>query len=187
MPEASKTKCGAKPYGSYKVPSQVELAKRQKFEEPMSETDFLEGGDVDEPVTGTTETIRANVSYPPLRGVIPRCHPSLDACNTATNNCSGHGSCFQKYGSSDGSGQSCFSCGCRATVELVGPDGKSTSTTYWGGAACNKKDISSSFWLLAGFTVVMVGVISWGIGMLYSMGEEKLPSVIGAGVTSKSR
>jgi hypothetical protein len=32
----------------------------------------------------------------------------------------------------------------------------------------------------------MVGIIGWSIGMMYSIGEEKLPGVIGAGVSSKA-
>lgn len=38
------------------------------------------------------------------------------------------------------------------------------------------------FWLLAGFSVVLVAAVSWGVGLLWSIGEEELPSVIGAGV-----
>jgi hypothetical protein len=29
-----------------------------------------------------------------------------------------------------------------------------------------------------------MGLVGWGIGMLFSIGEEKLPGVIGAGVSS---
>lgn len=39
-----------------------------------------------------------------------------------------------------------------------------------------------SFWLIAGFTVALVAAVSWGVGLLYSIGQEELPSVIGAGV-----
>ena len=53
---------------------------------------------------------------------------------------------------------------------------------YWGGAACQKKDVSAPFFLLAGLTIALVGVVSWGIGLLMSVGQEELPSVIGAGV-----
>lgn len=43
------------------------------------------------------------------------------------------------------------------------------------------------FWLLAGFSVLMAGLVSWGIGMLLTMGNEELPSVIGAGVSGVPR
>lgn len=56
-------------------------------------------------------------------------------------------------------------------------------TVQWGGPACQKKDVSIPFWLLAGFTVLLVGVVTWAIGLLYSVGSEELPSVIGAGVS----
>ena len=38
------------------------------------------------------------------------------------------------------------------------------------------------FLLIAGFTIVMVATVSWGVGLLFSIGQETLPSVIGAGV-----
>lgn len=38
------------------------------------------------------------------------------------------------------------------------------------------------FWLLAGISIAMVATVSWGIGLLFSIGQEDLPSVIGAGV-----
>src|SRR5437667_179983 len=74
---------------------------------------------------------------------------------------------------------SCYACGCEATIIETN---NGIKKTYWGGSACQKKDVSVPFFLLAGFTIIMVGVVSWAIGLLYSIGEEKLPSVIGAGV-----
>ena len=56
-------------------------------------------------------------------------------------------------------------------------------TTRFGGAACHKKDVVFPFWLLAGTTVGIIGVITFGLGMLYEMGNQELPSVIGAGVS----
>lgn len=60
-------------------------------------------------------------------------------------------------------------------------DGK-IKTTNWGGPACQKKDVSVPFWLLTGFTIAMVATVSWAIGLVFSIGQEDLPSVIGAGV-----
>jgi 1,4-dihydroxy-2-naphthoate octaprenyltransferase len=48
---------------------------------------------------------------------------------------------------------------------------------------CQKEDISVQFWLIAGFTIMIVGVTAFAIGLLYSVGEETLPGVIGAGVS----
>ena len=56
-------------------------------------------------------------------------------------------------------------------------------TTQWGGPACQKKNVVAPFWLLAGFTVFLVTLVSWGAGTIWSMGNEELPSVIGAGVS----
>ena len=61
-------------------------------------------------------------------------------------------------------------------------DGKE-STTYWGGPACQKKDVSVEFWMIALFSVAMVGLISFAVGSVWSMGDDELPSVIGAGVS----
>ena len=108
---------------------------------------------------------------------IPQCFNSLSSCQTQTGNCSGHGECVDKYGKT--SEASCFSCRCKPTV-VENKNGQ--QTTYWGGSTCQKKDVSVPFWLIVGFTVSIVGAISFAIGMLFSVGEEKLPGVIGAGV-----
>ena len=63
----------------------------------------------------------------------------------------------------------------------VNDDG-TKKTTQWGGFACQKKDVSVPFILFATFGVFMAAVIAGGIGLLYNMGAEPLPSVIGAGV-----
>lgn len=62
-------------------------------------------------------------------------------------------------------------------------DGKNIKSIQWGGAACEKKDISVPFFLFAGFGVAMMAVVVGSIGLLYGMGKEELPGVIGAGVT----
>jgi hypothetical protein len=175
MPETRSTsKSAVSPYGSYEVP-RVNF-RRQLAEEPMTEA----AEEAVAPATSVAQSSNfqtyANASTNPA--LIPQCHASLDSCNAATNNCSGNGKCFKKYGSQDGS--SCFSCGCVPTVTMnKGLEKK----VYWGGSACNRKDVSAPFWLLAGFSVVMVGLVSWSIGLLFSIGEEKLPGVIGAGVS----
>lgn len=84
----------------------------------------------------------------------------------------------------------CFACRCEATKRTftVGESKQKAFTfDYWGGAACQKEDVSGPFWLLATFSLVMVGLVAWAISMLFAIGEEKLPGVIGAGVSSKAR
>ncbi|KAB5578754.1 hypothetical protein GE09DRAFT_951202 [Coniochaeta sp. 2T2.1] len=117
---------------------------------------------------------------------IPACFASLNTCETRTNNCSGgHGRCVDRYANDTKAKQPCFACHCMRTVVLNGTEqgafGK--KTTQWAGSMCQKKDVSVQFWLLAGFTIGIVGVVTFAIGMLYSVGEEKLPGVIGAGVS----
>jgi len=45
-----------------------------------------------------------------------------------------------------------------------------------------KKDISTTFWILASVTIIVFIAISSAISQLLSVGQEELPSVIGAGV-----
>jgi anti-sigma-K factor RskA len=52
----------------------------------------------------------------------------------------------------------------------------------WGGTACEKKDISTEFWLFASFGIAMTALVAGTVALLYNMGSDELPSVIGAGV-----
>lgn len=109
----------------------------------------------------------------------PSCFSSQNACNSATNNCTGHGVCENKW--SQGTEKSCFSCRCLATTEKQA-DGR-PSIYHWGGGACQKQDISTPFWLFAGFTIIMLSIVGFCINLLFQVGEEPLPGVIGAGVS----
>ncbi|KAJ5506254.1 hypothetical protein N7453_005211 [Penicillium expansum] len=89
----------------------------------------------------------------------PVCHASNSSCAESTNDCSGHGSCYLKYGSgAEGTTGNCYACQCKQSV-VQNSDG-TTKTVH----------------LLA---IVLVGS---AIGMLFSMGSQELPSVISAGV-----
>jgi hypothetical protein len=116
---------------------------------------------------------------------IPACFPSLNSCVNKTNNCSGgHGICIDRYQNDAKAKQSCFACHCMSTVVVNGTEnGAREKTVRWAGSMCQKKDISVPFWLLTGFTITIVGAVTFAIGLLYSVGEEKLPGVIGAGVS----
>ena len=111
-----------------------------------------------------------------LASKIPSCFTSKSACENATNSCSGHGSCSASLVN-----KKCFQCKCQSTVVRTNPDG-SVQRWSWGGLACEKKDISVPFWLFATFGVAMTSLIAGGIGLLYGMGSEELPSVLSAGV-----
>ncbi|KAL2063249.1 hypothetical protein VTL71DRAFT_5054 [Oculimacula yallundae] len=185
MPESSRTsKTSEKPYGSYEAPSQVSSGKvrRQAAEEPMTEA----------PVASTPPNFNSkhlqasnsssNSTFKPLPKLPQLCHSSKDACESSTNNCSGHGKCFKKFSTSKAA---CFTCACSDSKEsFMFGEKKYYQQASWGGAACHKRDVSVAFWLISLFTIVMVGTVSWGIGLMYSIGEEKLPGVIGAGVSS---
>lgn len=165
-------------YGTYDMPDPS--IKRRQFEAPISYTPPQEK-------TSRISVLASNSSKP-FTGVLPPCFASLEACNDRTNKCSGHGKCYKKRGNPS-RGQACFACGCSATNQTFthgaeGNERKGVKLIYWGGAACQKQDVSGPFWLLAIFTIVGVGLITWAIGLLYAVGEEKLPGVIGAGVSS---
>ena len=185
MPDTSRlSKSKKNPYGSYQIPSRAHLAPRQ-FEEPMNDLAATSTKAKSSESATATSTASSVPTFSPITGIPPLCYASLDACTNKTNQCSGHGACYKKRGA-EGK-DACFTCGCKAQKEtfLHGPNNRTgVRLTYWGGSACQKKDVSGPFWLIAIFTVVMVGLVSWAIGLIFSIGEEKLPGVIGAGVSS---
>lgn len=126
----------------------------------------------------TPQTLKA--SSGPKPGILPVCQPSLEKLADITGNCSGHGTPYLKHNGT-GTGSACYACKCKKTVISRG-EGKGVKTIEWAGPACSKKDVSMPFWLLAGISIAMVATVSWGIGLLFSIGQEDLPSVIGAGV-----
>ncbi|KAI3319748.1 hypothetical protein HD806DRAFT_508884 [Xylariaceae sp. AK1471] len=111
---------------------------------------------------------------------VPGCFPSQTTCENTTNSCSGHGVCVDRWGKDD-TQNSCFFCHCEKTLEK--DDEGRTHVYHWGGAICQKRDVSTPFWLFAGVTITLVATIAFSIGLLFSVGEEKLPGVIGAGVS----
>lgn len=101
------------------------------------------------------------------------CFSSEDACNVGTSSCNSRGKCSQvKSG--------CWSCVCAATRN----EGK-TKTTNWSGFDCSKKDVSSEANLLLWTTLALVILIIGGIKLLYNVGNESLPGVLGAATASK--
>lgn len=120
-----------------------------------------------------TRNSSTNATHP-LPQNIPQCFTSKSQCENTTNTCSGHGSCYRAHAS-------CFKCKCGTTVARTNEDG-TKKTVQWGGNACQKKDVSVPFILFASFGVVLTALVVGAIGMLWSMGSQELPSVIGAGV-----
>lgn len=108
----------------------------------------------------------------------PVCHNTNNSCTSATNGCSGHGWCYLKSGGKN----ECYACKCHKTTVRTA-DG-SVRTVQWGGSACQKEDISTQFFLLGTITVLAILAVGGGIGLLFSVGQEELPSVISAGISS---
>jgi hypothetical protein len=187
-PSSSTNKRTAHPYGTYDLPRSIE-ARREKTEAPMS----LYSPQSQPSVQAQSPNSHVFESEAPVLGILPACFETLDACNKQTHGCSGHGNCTlvrKAKAGSDTKINDCYGCKCKATSVHVGEDKGMEShfkTTYWGGPACQKKDVSVPFWLFVGAGVILAGLVSASIGMLYSMGSEELPSVIGAGVSGPTK
>lgn len=107
-----------------------------------------------------------------------KCHFSKDICSKATNSCSSHGECVE-------TSSGCWTCACAPSVTTNSAN--QNKTTHWAGSACQKKDISVPFNLFFLFTLVIIIVLAWAIGLLYSIGDTELPSVLAAGVAPVKR
>lgn len=138
----------------------------KRSEEPLSLTPHSP------PSAEATSTSSKNPKR--ILGPIPRCYSSKNSCTNATNACSGRGECVKSGPPID-----CWTCSCK------GPDGKRTDK--WAGAACQKEDISVPFNLFLVFGIVIILVSVWAVGLLYSIGDEPLPSVLSAGVAPAKR
>ncbi|QDS67799.1 hypothetical protein FKW77_006908 [Venturia effusa] len=176
MPSSSKcSKHATNAYG-------VTLSKRSAKEQILSEANSSAAVKPSSTVEPTTPFLATKV----LKGAIPTCFSSKHNCETGTNNCTSHGSCVLKYTAEtknqDGSmaKSDCYGCACKAEVKK---NKQGSKTTKFGGPACNKKDVVMPFWLIGGSSVLLIFIVAWGMGLLYSMGGEELPSVIGAGVS----
>jgi hypothetical protein len=196
MPSSSThTKRSARPYGTYELPTTLE-SRQQNTEALLSPSSSQPSRAPQSPNVSDLEdfpTILQASDDSPVLGILPSCFATEDACFKKTHNCSSHGVCQQtRKGESgkDAKIKDCWSCQCTPTKQHVGADHGMESrvkTTYWGGPACQKKDISMPFWLFVATGVTLAVLISGGIGLLYSVGSEELPSVIGAGVSGPSR
>ncbi|KLU82142.1 hypothetical protein MAPG_01219 [Magnaporthiopsis poae ATCC 64411] len=174
MPESSRT-AGSKEWTTQQADAS-ELRRRQ-FESVLGEKLPKKSGGVQTSSSGVSH-LAAGGAAPNRR--IPACFASLSACQNATAGCSGHGECLNKFTGTNTSVAKgdpvCFSCHCLPTKE-------GNTRAFWGGKTCQKRDISTPFWLITFLTVALIGLVSMAIGMLFTVGEEKLPGVIGAGVS----
>lgn len=112
---------------------------------------------------------------------ISTCYPSEEWCESETDDCSGHGSCV----SASKAGRTCFVCACSSTQST---DGRGrTKTTKWAGNACDRKDVSSEFVLLAGTAIGLILFVLGSVALLVAAGEQKLPSVLTGGVVASKK
>ena len=176
-PPSSKTK--HTDYGIYENPSTLH-ARQFQPEEPLSApSEPSPSNPSPKSPANNPHTLAKNSTL--FKGPLRVCHPNLEAAQLATNNCSSHGTVYKKFATPEDDVADCYACKCNKTI-ITNDEGKTIKTIFWGGPACQKKDVSVPFFLLAGFTIAMLGAVSWGIGLLFSIGQEELPSVIGAGV-----
>lgn len=148
-----------------KKPSKSELKKRA--ESPL---EFPESSDLGAEDSFVSKTA-SNFTLPKI---IPQYFSSESSCVNITNSCMSHGKCVKTHGNQ-------YHCKCNATIVRTNKDG-TTKSVQWGGNACQKKDVSTQFILFATVGVFIAAIVAGAIGMLYNMGSEQLPSVIGAGV-----
>lgn len=94
-----------------------------------------------------------------------RSYSSQDKCQQLTNSCHGHGECVQQAPDS-------WACACKPTKSEAG------LTTYWGGSACEKKDVSAEFQLLLWTSVALIVTAGASVGLLYSMDSDPLPGIL---------
>ncbi|KAL3438580.1 hypothetical protein BDV09DRAFT_159147 [Aspergillus tetrazonus] len=103
----------------------------------------------------------------------PVCYASNSSCNDATDTCSGHGACYEKSGG-------CYACLCHDTYVKTASGAE--RKIRWGGSACQKRDISTPFFLIMGVTVAVLLAVISAIAMIFGIGNDELPGVISAGV-----
>ncbi|CAJ2500744.1 Uu.00g035970.m01.CDS01 [Anthostomella pinea] len=162
------------------TPDLEELRRRQLEEELVMSEDLETSTTNTEPTSTPVKAMHAFTAAQPT--VVPACFASHNACVTATNECSGHGVCIDRWDKITDQNASCFFCYCESTREYNETQ-KVSHIYHWGGSMCHKRDVSTPFWLFAGTTIALVSTIAFAIGLLFSIGEEKLPGVIGAGVS----
>lgn len=88
---------------------------------------------------------------------------SESQCVKTTHNCSSHGTCIK--------GGSGWACACTPTKHHG-------YTSYWGGSACEKRDVSWQFNLLLWTTVGILVAAGGSVGLLFSIDSEELPGIL---------
>lgn len=186
MPTISgKEKRATSPYGIYELPA-ARQAGREPTEALLSSSTQTSTPNLISEVEDVSTIFQSSNQTAPVLGILPACFDSMDLCQTRSKNCSGHGQCVVLHNASEAlKTRACYGCACKPTIEEIEGQGMEITfkVTEWGGPACQKKDISVPFFLFAFIGILLAGLIAAIIGLMLSMGNEELPSVIGAGVS----
>lgn len=110
-------------------------------------------------------------SSPKVKKVSLGPYDSIEACESATHGCSGHGACakINKAGT-------LFACVCKPSV-VTNKDGKN-STTRYGGYACQKIDVSVPTQMFLWTSVVLVLALVATVKLVFSLDSEPLPGIL---------
>jgi len=172
-------------WGTYTLPtiSNPQNPLRKRSPNPPSESPLKD--EYSASASAPTSPFTPLQSRRPSAGILPPCFPTRLLCLAQTSNCTSHGTCTLKFttantGGGGGKTQECWACACTPTIHRDSDE--RVTTTYWGGPACQKRDVSVPFWLLAGLGTGLVFLVGFAVGEVWGMGTEELPGVIGAGV-----
>ncbi|GAC71344.1 hypothetical protein PANT_2c00069 [Moesziomyces antarcticus T-34] len=113
-------------------------------------------------------TAKKSKPSPLPKNLAGTCFGSQSDLDKATNGCSGHG----KGVKSSKGGRACWRCKCQPTEVRKG------KKTYWAGAACEKKDVSAEFMLLASSVVLLVLISAGSVYFLFAQGSQELPGTL---------
>lgn len=101
-------------------------------------------------------------------------YASKEKCEEATDSCSGHGSCHKLA-------SGFYGCACKKSY-----DTDKKKTTYYGGSACEKIDVSAETQMFLWSAIVGVFVLYASIKLLFSIGDDALPGILNVAKRSSS-
>ncbi len=134
----------------------------------LARTSELSHGAALRPSDVLASTAKKSKPSPLPKDLAGTCFGSQSELEKATNSCSGHG----KGVKSSKGGRACWRCKCTPTEVRKG------KKTYWAGAACEKKDVSAEFMLLASSVVLLVLVSAGSVYFLLAQGSQELPGTL---------
>lgn len=101
-------------------------------------------------------------------------YSSAEICENVTDSCSGHGACHKLA-------NGLYACSCKKTY-----DADKKKTTYWGGNACQKKDVSVETQMFLWTAIGILFAIYAGVKLMFSIGSDPLPGILNVAKRSSS-